>query len=69
MTLKDNFDNDNIIGVFKIRNAIIKGFDQSFFYISIDDVGMIYFESFCIVQEKEDGTKIEVERECKPKVM
>ena len=69
ITLIDISDNNNIIGVIKIRGAIVRGFDQAFFYIPIDHEGMIYFESFCVIEERIDGSRIEVEKECKPKPM
>jgi hypothetical protein len=67
ITLIDKSDNNNVIGVLKIRKAIVNGFDQSFFYVPIEDIGMLYFESFTIIQEQEDGTIIEIENQLKPK--
>ena len=69
ITLIDKSNKDNIIGVFYTHNAIVNGFDKAFFYIRTDNGGMLYFDSFIITREQEDGTKLEVERECKPKQM
>ena len=69
ITLIDKSNKDNIIGVVYIHNAIVNGFDNSFFYLHTDNGGMLYFESFNIIQEQEDGTRIEVVKECKPKQM
>jgi hypothetical protein len=67
ITLIDKSDKDNIVAVIKIHKAIVSGFDQSFFYVPIDNIGMVYFKSFTIIQEQEDGTIIEIESQLKPK--
>lgn len=67
ITLIDKSDKDNIVGVLKIHKAIVNGFDQSFFYAPIENIGMLYFKSFTIIQEQEDGTIIEIESQLKPK--
>jgi hypothetical protein len=67
ITLIDKSDKDNIVGVLKIHKAIVNGFDQAFFYVPIENIGMLYFESFTIIEEQEDGTVIEIESQLKPK--
>jgi hypothetical protein len=67
VTLIDKLDKNNIVGVLNLRNVIVRGFDQAFFYISLDNFGMLYFESFVIIQKQEDGTVIEIESQLKPK--
>jgi len=65
--LKDKSNKDDIVAVLKIHRAIVNGFDQAFFYVPIDNIGMLYFKSYTIIQEQEDGTIIEIENQSKPK--
>lgn len=67
VTLIDKLDKNNIVGVLNLPDVIVRGFDQAFFYISLDNCGMLYFESFVIIQKQEDGTVIEIESQLKPK--
>lgn len=67
ITLLDRNERDNIVAVLKTHDAIVRGFGQNFFYMSIDN-GMLYFKSFNILQEQDDGSIIEVEQQQNPNV-
>jgi hypothetical protein len=60
----DRSNNDNIVGVFPSIEAQVKGFDQAFFFQTTNCVGMLYFESFDIVELLENGSqkKLRVKR-------
>lgn len=66
MTLVDKSNDDNIVAVLPAKEVHVGGFDQAFFFHSTDCEGMVYFESFEMIEFQENGDPHVIAREYKP---